>query len=105
MSDVIRSRATPWKTILLVCGKCARKMDGGYGPKGKESLRSALQTELANTGRRREVRIIETRCMGICPKKAVTVLNTRRPETILTVPRKTEVAEALGQLMGATAAD
>jgi hypothetical protein len=38
---------TAWKTIILLCGKCARKMDGGYGPKGKESLRRALRSELA----------------------------------------------------------
>jgi hypothetical protein len=32
IDDDIRSRSTPAKTNVLLCGKCARKMDGGYGP-------------------------------------------------------------------------
>jgi hypothetical protein len=27
----IRTRPTPWKTIILLCGKCSSKLDGGYG--------------------------------------------------------------------------
>jgi hypothetical protein len=100
MSDPIRSRPTPWKTILLTCGKCARKLDGGFGPNGKDTLKSALRIELTKMGRRREVRIIETRCVGVCPRKAVTVINAERPGTILTVPRKTGAARVLAVLTG-----
>jgi hypothetical protein len=32
---------------LLVCGKCTRKMDGGYGPKGKDTIRVALRGSVA----------------------------------------------------------
>jgi predicted metal-binding protein len=96
----IQSRATPWKTVLLVCGKCTRKMDGGYGPKGKDTLRSVLRSRLADSGRRRQIQVIETRCMDICPKKAVTALNTENPGTILTIPRKTCADEVLARLLG-----
>jgi hypothetical protein len=34
-------RLTPWKTVILLCGECPRKLDGGFGPKGKESFRDA----------------------------------------------------------------
>jgi predicted metal-binding protein len=99
MSD-IQSRPTPWNAVLLVCGKCTRKMDGGYGPKGKDTLKSALRSGLAERGQRRQVRVIETRCMGVCPKKAVTALNAEDPGTILTIPRKTDADAALARLMG-----
>jgi (2Fe-2S) ferredoxin len=74
-------------------------MKGGYGPKGKDTLKSALRSELAERGQRRQVRVVETRCMGVCPKKAVTVLNADRPGTIFTVPRKTDADAVLASLM------
>ena len=99
MHQRVRSRPTPWHTVILLCGKCARKMKGGYGRKGKETLRTALRAELKARGYKRGVRIIETRCMGICPKKAVTALNARRPDRILTIPKGTGVDEALALLI------
>jgi hypothetical protein len=36
-------RPMPWKTIILLCGKCARKLDGGFGPKAKDMLRETLR--------------------------------------------------------------
>ena len=102
MPDAIRSRPTPWKTILLVCGKCSRKLDGGYGPKGRDTIRTVLRSALNETGRRRDVRIVETRCMGLCPRKAVTAINADRPGTILTVPRRTPSEEILARLVGGT---
>jgi predicted metal-binding protein len=99
MSDQIQTRPTPWTTILLVCGKCTRKMDGGYGPKGNGTLKTALRSKLKERGQLRQVRIIETRCMGVCPKKAVTVLNADKPGSILTVPRKTGADDVLVHLI------
>jgi predicted metal-binding protein len=99
MPDLIRVRSTPWQTVILVCGKCARKLDGGYGPTGKEKLRTVLRSALNEKGHRRDVRIVETRCMGICPKKAVTALNASRPARVLTIPTGTTANEAMAQLM------
>ena len=76
-------------------------MDGGYGKKKQHTLRSVLRAELKATGRGRRVRIIETSCMGICPKKAVTALNASQPERILTIPKGISAATALASLMPA----
>ena len=97
MPNAIRSQATPWKNILLLCGKCARKLDGGYGPDGGDSLRSALRAGLREAGHRRDIRVIETRCLGVCPRKAVTMLNAARPESLLVVPAGTPSHEILAQ--------
>ena len=99
MPDLVRSRPTPWNTVILLCGKCAGKMKGGYGRKGKKALRATLRAELKAKGCERGIRIIETRCIGICPKKAVTALNASRPGKILTIPKGTAADEALGQLV------
>jgi hypothetical protein len=72
-------------------------MDGGYGPKGKDSLRMAQRTALKDADHGRGVRI-ETRCMGICAKKAVTVVNASRPDMIATVPRGTGMEETIDLL-------
>lgn len=99
MVKPIHSRRTPWETVILLCGKCSRKLDGGFGPRAKDTLREALRAELSARGRRRQVRIIETRCMGICPKKAVTTVNASAPSRILTVPRKTKAGDALDLML------
>jgi predicted metal-binding protein len=99
MSDPITARPTPWKTVLLTCGKCSRKLNGGFGPKGRDTLKSQLRLALTARGHRREVRIIESRCLGICPKKAVTALNAASPGRILIVRKKTKASEAIAWLM------
>jgi hypothetical protein len=90
---------TPWKTVILLCGKCARKLDGGFGHNNKRSLRAAMHTELKARGLRRQVRLIETRCMGVCPNKAVTALNAGFPGRVVTVPKKTRGDEALNSIL------
>jgi methylmalonyl-CoA mutase cobalamin-binding subunit len=74
-------------------------MHGGYGRKGRETLRTVLTEEFREKGHRRDARIIETRCMGICPNKAVTAMNAHRPDRILTIPKGTAANEAMAQLM------
>ena len=46
----------------------------------------------------REIHIIETRCMGICPKKATTMLNTSKPDAIMTVRKGTAIEAVMGLL-------
>ena len=100
MTDPIASRPTPWTDIVLLCGKCGRKLDGGYGPDGDQSLRTALRDELKATGRKRQLRVIETKCIGLCPKKSVTAILASRPGEILAIPAGTNAAEALARLSG-----
>jgi predicted metal-binding protein len=98
MPRQILSRSTSWKNILLVCGKCSRKLDGGFGPDGDATLRSALRKALKQAGRRRDVSILETRCMGICPKRAVTAINAGAPGRIFVIPGGTSAEAAIRQL-------
>ena len=95
----IGSRRARWKGIVLLCGKCARKLDGGYGPKGKDRLKSVLQQALMETDRRREIRVVETRCLGVCPTKATTMIVAGRPGEVLIIPKGTPSDEVLKRVL------
>ena len=98
MPPSIAATTTPWEQIVLVCRKCSKKLHGGYGLEGKDTLSRALKLELRETGRRRSVRVIETKCLGLCPKGAVTVLPAWAPGSLLSVPKATPAAEILARL-------
>jgi predicted metal-binding protein len=89
-----------WRTTVLVCRKCSKKVGGGFGPKRKTSLAKALKAELGGgKGRKASVGIIETKCLGVCPKNAVTVVDGRHSDLWLLIRPGTpvaEVAESLG---------
>lgn len=95
-----RSRPTPWREVIILCRKCGKKRDGGFGPKQKETLKTVLRQALRDGGRRREVRVMETGCLGLCPKDGVTALNATRPDTIHIVTTGTGGAEAMRTLLG-----
>jgi hypothetical protein len=65
---------------------------------GKPEDRSA-QT-LRNAGRRRDIRILETSCMGLCPKGGVTALNATHRRTIHVISVGSEPTNALRTLLG-----
>ena len=69
-TPTLRVAKAPFRQSVLVCGKCARKLDGeGFGRKGRQSLAKALKREL-KTGRwGRKVRLVETSCLKLCPKR------------------------------------
>ena len=98
MDNAITTTTTPWTQVILVCRKCSKKLDGGFGPKGEDTLPQALKHALRQSGRRRSVRVIETKCLGLCPKKAVTVLPAGAPGSMLTVPVGTAAADLLATL-------
>lgn len=95
MSSKAASRPTPWRTVLIVCRKCGKKLDGGFGRKRKETLRTVLRE-----GRSRDVRILETGCLGVCPKGGVTALNATHPGMIHVIPAGMDRAEAMETLLG-----
>lgn len=94
------SLSTPWTQVVLVCRKCGKKLDGGFGGKRKDSLKSHLRQALRQAGRRRDVRVLETACFGICPKRGVTALNATHPGTLHVIPAGAPAEEALGTLLG-----
>lgn len=94
------SRPTPWQQVVVLCRKCGKKLDGGFGPKRKDTLKSVLRQSLREHGRRRDVRVFETGCMGVCPKRGVTALNATRPGTLHVIQAGAEPAEAARTLLG-----
>jgi predicted metal-binding protein len=103
MSGKAISRSTPWRTVVILCRKCGKKLDGGFGRKRKESLRTVLRETLRAAGRRRDVRICETSCLGLCPKGGVTALNATRPGTIHVIPAGAPPEDAMRTLLGGNA--
>jgi len=101
-SPAIDVTPTPWREIVLVCRKCTRRLDGGFGKKRREPLRSELKAALRAAGHRREVRVIETGCLGLCPKGAVTVAIASRPGELLAVPQGTEAKSLIGRFRSET---
>lgn len=83
--DGLAATPTQWREVVLVCSKCSKKLHGGFGPDSDKTLSRTLKQALRDAGRRREVRVIETKCLGLCPKDAVTVLQAGAPDALLTV--------------------
>jgi hypothetical protein len=98
------TRPTPWRDVVILCRKCGKKRRGGFGPKRKQTLKDTLRQALRDIGRRRQVRVMETSCLGICPKDGVTALNAIRPGTIHVIPVGSDGATAVRTLLGDNAA-
>jgi predicted metal-binding protein len=97
-----------WNRTVLVCAKCSKKLDGGFGPKGRQSLAKALRKHLGlEKGRKAEAGILEVKCMGVCPRGAVTLVDASGPKEWLLVPKGADldaVAEELGLGRGCASA-
>lgn len=101
MAARLRTRVrSDWAQTVLVCAKCSKKIGGGFGSKGKTSLAKALRKQVgAKKGRKSPVGIVEVKCLGVCPKRAVTVVDGARPREWVLVPEGADVgavAEELG---------
>lgn len=96
MKDHVRAG---WSGAVLICGKCSKKLDGGFGDKERTSLAKALRGEPGfGKGRKADVGVVETKCLGICPKKAVVVVDTRVPGRWRIVPAGGDVARLSDEL-------
>ena len=83
----MKTTRSHWADTVLICAKCSKKLDGGFGPKGRTSLAKALRRDLGiGKGRKATLGIVEVKCLKVCPKGAVTVVNGRSPETWVLVP-------------------
>ena len=66
-----------WQRVLLVCGKCTRKLGGGFGKKGRTPIAKLLRKSLAlGKGRKARVGVTEVKCLGICPRRAAVVIDS-----------------------------
>ncbi len=93
----IESIPTACEEIVVVCRKCSKKLHGGFGPDGKLALCRALKAELRRSGGRQAVRVVETKCLNPCPKRAVAVIFADRPGTMLSVPAGADPAAVLAR--------
>lgn len=102
-----RSRTVPikWDEIVLVCGKCSKKVHGGFGADGDLRLDRALRQELGiRKGRKGRVGFVRASCFDICPKNAVVVGKGSKPGRLHLIPRGTPIEE-VAALLGLSAAE
>lgn len=80
-----------WTEVVLVCRKCSKKLDGGFGEDGDQRLAKALRKGVKSSGggkdRKARVAVIEVGCFDVCPKNAVVAVKASNPGDWLVVPR------------------
>ena len=80
-----------WRRVIGVCRKCSRKLDHeGYGEDGDLSLKKALKRDGG-----RYIRVIDLKCLGVCPKGGISVIDSERPGEVLVAGRGDEVVGRL----------
>jgi predicted metal-binding protein len=95
----MRGLPANWSNAILVCAKCSKRQHGGFGPKRKTPLAKALRKQLhLKKGRKARAGIIEVKCLGVCPRDAVTVVNTRQPGLWRLVKPGTDVEAVVADL-------
>lgn len=64
MGKAVRPAKTKWREVILVCAKCS----------GEPSVvRKALKKIAKKLGDGQALRVVETSCLGLCPRRGVTV--------------------------------
>lgn len=97
----IKTAKTKWRDVVLVCKKCQKKLDGGFGPDGDKTLKKALKKYLLpgdGKGRKAELAVITTGCFDVCPKNAVIAVNAANPKALLIVPAGADLFEVKARL-------
>ena len=105
----LRHVAAATTNVVLVCRKCSKKLNGGFGLDGAERLARELRRRQASHRKPRRSRtvVVEVGCLDVCPKGGVVVLHAGRPDDWLVVPRGTaldDVERHLGLASTETAA-
>ena len=96
-----------WRDVVLVCRKCSKKLDGGFGPQHDKTLAKVLRRALARPDdaasrktrpRRREIAVLEVGCLDICPKKAVVMVKCSDLKSMILVLKGADMDEVLDRL-------
>ncbi len=88
-----------WRTAILVCRKCTKKLGGGFGEKGGTSLAKALRAEAGlGKGRKASAGIVEVDCLKVCPKRGVVAVNAATPREWLVIAPGTPIEEVRDRL-------
>ena len=97
-----KSAKTEWRDVVLVCRKCSKKLDGGFGPGGdltlKKALRKYLHLKKGKQGRRGELTVVGADCFDICPKGGVVAVNSAQPKKLLIIPAGADLFEVKTRL-------
>jgi hypothetical protein len=67
----LRPAKAPFADAVLICGKCVRRL-GSRGKAVRKDLKKALKRR-----RPQKIRLIETRCFDLCPKRRVVLASAR----------------------------
>ena len=87
-----------WSSAVLVCAKCSKRLGGGFGPKGKQPLGKALRKHLGlKKGRKAAAGVVDVKCLGVCPRGAVTMVNAAAIREWLIVPQGADLDEVARQ--------
>ena len=98
-TGVIRVLASRWQGSVLVCGKCSKKLGGGFGEKGRTPLVKLLRAALGvKKGRKADRGVVEVKCLGVCPKNAVVIVDGAHPDRWMLVPAGAEADEVVATL-------
>lgn len=97
---MIRTARARWQGVALVCARCEKKLNGGFGEDGTQSL-SKLLRRMVGGGKGGKARfgVVSTKCLKACPKRAVAVVDPMRPRDWLIVDAGTPV-EAVAERLG-----
>lgn len=89
-----------WSEVVLVCRKCSKKLDGGFGADGDQRLAKALRKAIGAKGKGRKARaaVIEVDCFDVCPKGAVVAVRASAPQDWAVVPRGTPIQSVVERL-------
>ena len=106
MSDKsIKRVKADWSEVVLVCRKCSKKLDGGFGEDGDQKLAKALRKAIGakGKGRKANAAVIEVDCLDVCPKGAVVAVRASAPKDWAVVPRGASI-QSVVQRLGLTQA-
>ena len=92
-----RARAD-WTEVVLICRKCSKKLDGGFGDHGDQRLAKVLRKRGGGKGRKASLGVIEVDCLDICPKNAVVAVKASSPGDWVVVPRGATTAAVMERL-------
>jgi predicted metal-binding protein len=96
MKQAVRAE---WRQVVLICRKCSKKLGGGFGPDGDQSLAQALKRSSGGGKKRKAPRgVVEVGCLDVCPKRGVVVIDADRPREWLIVQEGTPVADVEARL-------
>jgi predicted metal-binding protein len=89
-----------WSEVVLVCRKCSKKLDGGFGADGDQRLAKALRKAIGAKGKGRKARaaVIEVDCLDVCPKGAVVAVRASAPGDWAVVPRGAPIQSVVERL-------